>query len=233
MSPFSLAAFLSLVAFVVFALLLGVWWSGHRLTHTRRWRRVGGVAVGLGLWLAVPFALAETGVLSRFDAVPPPAMVLNVLLVVGTVAFAFSPLGTSLARGVPLAALVAVQGFRLPLELLLHRLYAEGVLPVQMTYEGWNFDILTGLLALVVGGLLWRGVVSERWAAAWNVLGLVLLTVVVVTAVLSLPTPFQRFTAEPTTRAVVTAPLVWLPAVLVMGALLGHLLVIRELREPR
>jgi hypothetical protein len=35
-----------------------------------------------------------------------------------------------LVRGVPLWALVGFQIFRLPLELLMHRAYVEGLLPV-------------------------------------------------------------------------------------------------------
>jgi hypothetical protein len=88
----------------------------------------------------------------------------------------------------------------------------------------------TGLLALVLAGAMARTNVPRAWLVAWNVLGLVLVAVVVGTAVLSLPTPFQRFTAEPSTAAVVTTvPLIWLPSVLVQGAILGHVLVFRRL----
>jgi hypothetical protein len=36
----------------------------------------------------------------------------------------------------PLAALVGYQGFRVVVELLLHRAYVEGLMPVQMSYSG-------------------------------------------------------------------------------------------------
>jgi hypothetical protein len=167
-------------------------------------------------------------VLSDFDVLPPRAPLLLVALTAGTLAFAFSPLGTSIARTVPLVALVGVQAFRVPLELVLHRLYLEGVLPVQVTYAGWNYDIATGLLAAALAVALWRGTGGPRWVALWNGLGLALLAVVVVTALLSLPTPVQQF--EPSTIEVTTFPLIWLPSILVMAALLGHVLVIRRLR---
>ena len=53
------------------------------------------------------------------------------------------------SSGLPIAALVGVQAFRLPLELVLARWKNQGVIPVQMTFEGHNFDIVTGVLALV------------------------------------------------------------------------------------
>lgn len=221
MSTSSLVAFLILVAVVCGALLWGVRRAAPRRTLA--------FAVGLAAWLAGTAALASSGVLGQFDRVPPPAAFALVGFAAGTAALAFSRLGERLVH-VPLWALVGFQAFRVPLELLLHRLYVEGVLPVQVTYAGWNYDVVTGLTAVVLAVLLWRGRVPEWGVAAWNGLGLALLAVVVGTAVLSLPTPFQQFPAEPSTEAVLTAPLIWLPAVLVQAALLGHLLVIRRLR---
>ncbi|MEM6325628.1 MAG: hypothetical protein AAF791_00785 [Bacteroidota bacterium] len=227
MSRGSLLAFLALVLFVVGALLVGVWRTSPA---SRRGVRTGATALGLAVWMGATAVLAQSGRLSQFDTLPPPALPVLVGLLIGTIVFALSPIGRRLAHGVPLAALVGVQVFRVPLELLLHRLYTEGVLPVQVTYEGWNYDIATGLLALLLAGALWRTRVPRAWVAAWNGLGLVLVAVVVSTAVLSLPTPFQQFTAEPTTVAVVsTVPLIWLPTVLVQAAVLGHVLVFRRL----
>ena len=59
--------------------------------------------------------------------------------------------------GLPLWVLVAVQGFRLPLELAMHEMYERGVMPVQMSYEGSNYDILTGITALIVAAIVWFG----------------------------------------------------------------------------
>ncbi|GAB5535911.1 MAG: hypothetical protein Rubg2KO_21600 [Rubricoccaceae bacterium] len=228
MSAPTQAVFLALVAFVCLALLVGVGRVSRDLSPTRRLRWRLGTALGLVAWLGVTAGLARAGFLSNFDVLPPRAPILLGALTTGTVAFAFSPIGARLAKILPLAALVGVQVFRVPLELVLHRLYVEGVLPVQITYTGWNFDIVTGLLAAVLAVALWRGVGGPRWVAAWNALGLVLLAIVVGTGLLSLPTPIQQF--EPSTVAITTFPMIWLPTVLVMAALLGHLLVIRHLR---
>lgn len=223
MSGFSLAAFLLLVALVCAALLAGV--------RVAAPRRLGAVALGTAVWLAATGALAHSGLLSQFDRVPPVAPFFLLGLAVCTVLFSRSSTGARLGADVPLAALVGFQAFRVPLEVLLHRLSVEGVLPVEVTYAGWNGDVLTGLLALPLSAMLWRGREARTLVAAWNALGLALLAVVVATAALSLPTPFQLVAADPSTAAVVAFPLVWLPAVLVQAAFLGHLLVFRRLRE--
>ena len=117
--------------------------------------------VGVGAWMSATGVLATTGMLSGGSLVPPPAFL--------------ALLGGRIADTVPLAASVGVQAFRVPLEVLLHRLHLEQGLPEQMTYAGWNFDIVTGALAIALAGWLGVGSVPTGWV--W--------------ASLSLPTPFQ------------------------------------------
>lgn len=199
-------------------------------TISRRRRRV---AAGLLAWLAFTALAAASGVIAKFDTMPPPLMPLVGLAGVMSTVLAFSKLGTLLARALPVAALVGFHAFRFPLELVLHRLSLDGVLPVQMTYDGMNFDIVTGVSAVVVA--LWAafGNVPRVVVWLWNVLGLVLLLVIVTIAILSTPVPFRLFMNDPANTIVATLPFVWLPTVLVQAAWIGHLLVFRRLRMLR
>jgi hypothetical protein len=139
-----------------------------------------------------------------------------------------SPLGTLLARGLPLWALVGFQVFRLPLELLMHQAYLEGVMPVQMSYSGRNYDIVSGIAAGALGLWLYYRP-GPRWiVAAWNLMGFSLLVNIVAIAVLSTPL-FAAFGSEHLNTFVTYPPFVWLPAVLVVAALMGHILVWRHL----
>jgi hypothetical protein len=138
--------------------------------------------------------------------------------------------GGRLAAGVPLAALVGVQAFRFPLELAMHRAYEEGLMPVQMSYSGRNFDIVTGVTAILVAGLLLAGRMPAWGVRLWNWMGLALLVNIVVIANLSTPTPFRVFMNEPANVWISRAPFVWLPAVMVLTAFIGHIVVFRRLR---
>jgi hypothetical protein len=176
-----------------------------------------------------PGAVAARGAL-RFDAVPPTMPLAIAATLAATVALARSPLGGRLAAGLPLALLGGTQGFRVAVELLLHRAYVEGLMPVQMSYAGRNFDVVSGLTALALGAWLATGRGTRRLVVAWNGLGLLLLANVFTIAMLSAPTPLRVFHAEPANVWVTRAPWVWLPLVMVPAALLGHLLVYRRLR---
>ncbi len=197
----------------------------------RTLRRNVVASAGITLWLAGTGALAASGLLARVF-VPPPLLLLLVASAALTFGVAFSPLGTLLARSLPLPLLVGSQAFRIPVELLLHRGFVEGFVPVQMTYVGLNFDVATGISALAVAWLAHRGRLGRRGILAWNVVGLLLLANIVSIALLSVPGPLRVFRNAPSNAWVAHAPWVWLPTVLVQAALLGHLLVFRALR-PR
>ncbi len=224
------------VFFIALALTIGALFvAGVRISAVRAGastadaNRLGvRAAVGVALWLAITAGLAAAGLL-RFT---PPTMI--ILIVVGfVIAFrvALSPLGRQLALGLPLAALVGFQAFRVPVELLLNRAYVEGLMPVQMSYSGRNFDVISGVTAVLMTIWLVRGHPSSRVVFAWNTLGVVLLLNIVVIAMLSAPTPFRVFMNEPANVWITHAPWVWLPTVMVSAAIIGHVLVYRRLRQ--
>lgn len=192
----------------------------------RRWTAAA-VAVA-AVYLGASAALAAAGVLARLDVRPPPVGVLLVALGLGAVALAFSRFGDRLLAW-PLAALVGFQAFRVPVELLLAATHHAGALPVEMTYEGFNFDVATGLLAVPLAVWAWRGTVPRAVLWAWNVLGVALLAVVVTIAATS---ALGVVATDPRVTLPVAWPGVWLPAWLVQLALLGHLLVFRALARP-
>jgi len=182
--------------------------------------------------MAVTWIAAASGVLADFARTPPPFAFLVLAVIVLAFVIAFSRLGTRLSTYLPLWVLVAVQGFRFPLELAMHAMYERGVMPIQMSYSGRNFDILTGVTALVVAPLVWSGRGGRWLVSAWNVVGLALLMNVVTVAILGTPR-FQYFGREHLNVWVMQPPFVWLPAVMVLAALAGHLLIFRAVVRRR
>jgi hypothetical protein len=225
------AGFVLLPLLVAAGFVLACEWAGQRLGEAVavRRRRTARLGVAVLAWLMVTALVAASGVLRRFDASPPPFAGLVLAIGVVGIAIPCSPLGTLLMRGLPLWALVGFQVFRFPLELVMHRAYVEGVMPVQMSYSGVNYDIVTGITAGVLGFWLYRGRVPRWIVASWNLLGFVLLVNVVTIAIVSTPV-FRWFGHERLNVFVTYPPFVWLPAILVTAALMGHILVWRRLR---
>ncbi len=181
--------------------------------------------------MAASGTAAATGVLSRFDHFPPPMALMMAAVALGSIGLGLSRFGKQLAATTPMLALVGLQSFRLPLELIMHRAGDLGIMPVQLSYAGYNYDILTGLGAtgLYVAANLGRPP-SRALVWAWNIWGIACLCVITVVAI----------TASPMVRAfgdapeqlntwVLFMPYVWLPTVLVTIAATGHVLITRRL----
>lgn len=220
-SPFLHAAF-----YVLPALVAAGW--VFLLSQARRAWAVPAL-FGLLLWIGGTGALAASGRLADFSAMPPPLMVVMVVTVALTLALAFSRVGTRLATQLPLWMLVGSQAFRFPLELAMHGAADEGVMPRQMTYDGCNLDILTGITALVLGIALYRGTVPPAVVKAWNLMGTLLLLAIMSIAIVSTPVPFRLFLNDPPNVWVTHAPFVWLPTLMVPFALFVHALLWRRL----
>jgi hypothetical protein len=226
-------AFFGITTLLALLFIAGVYWSAIRsgIARPTAVRHAVLAAVASVAWIAVAAVTATRGVLT-FDGTPPTMIFMLLVTLVLVIVVAASPVGRRLALGIPVAALVAYQGFRVLVELSMHKAYAEGLMPVQMSYSGRNFDIVSGVTALAVG--IWLATGERRsWRPvvfAWNTLGVVLLLNILVVALLSAPTKFRVFMNEPANTWITSAPWVWLPTVMVFAAILGHLLVYRRLR---
>jgi hypothetical protein len=226
----------AVLAFIVLPLALavavsgGVWYA---------WRRSGEspaaaaratllTALGCASWMAITWGAAERGTFRQWDRLPPSLAVLVVLIAVIAFRLALGDVGRRLANEVPLWMLVGVQGFRLPLELAMHRMFERGIMPEQMSYTGRNFDIVTGISALVVAALVAANRGGRVLVAVWNVAGLALLVNVIGIGFLSTPI-FAMFGPDRLNVWITYPPFIWLPAVLVLCALTGHLIIFRAL----
>lgn len=98
-----------------------------------------------------------------------------------------------------------------------------------MTFEGLNWDIVTGILALMYW-VVQSHINIPRWAIiAFNVIGLALVLNIVVISTLSTPITIRVFMNEPANTLIAYIPFIWLPTFLVQLAIGGHILTFRKL----
>ena len=191
------------------------------------------LGVGLLAWLAVTGVAGWLGLVRDFQRLPPKMFVLLLVAVVLTVVTALSRVGSRLVVEAGIVWLVGVQAFRIAVEIFLDWGHRVDLVPVQMTFEGRNWDVVSGVSA---AGIAWLAAKERapRWMILlWNCVGLALLLNIVVIAILSMPTPLRRFHNQPANSFIAYFPFIWLPTFLVQLALFGHLLVFRWLRLER
>jgi len=187
---------------------------------------------GILLWLALLGGLSLNGVFRNFTALSPKLLLVPLTGFFIVLLISFSKGFGRLLRSTPPQWLVYFQAFRIFVELLLWFAFFKGLIPSQMTFEGFNYDVFSGILALPAGWMLANGVRYARQVAiAYNLLGLLLLFNIVTIAVLSMPTPFRQFLNDPANRIVAEFPFVYLPGVLVVLAFAFHIFSLRQLLQ--
>jgi hypothetical protein len=196
-------------------------------------RTAFGVLAGLSAWLTYVGLLGYFGVVKNTTMRPPGMVFLLVPIVLFLLLFivfvARSTAGARVALAFPLWILLGTESFRIGVELFLHQLWIDGLVPKMLTFEGANVDIYIGASAALTAWLSTTGRLGMRLALAWNVLGLLALMNVVIRAVLTSPGPLNLIRAEVPNRMFGTFPFLFIPGFFVPLAVVLHLLAIRAL----
>ena len=228
-----LPAFVSLVFELTTVLTLVLFYFAVKKSGTPSAGKLATIfLVGSIGWLTLQALLGMNGVYSGHpDQMPPRIMLFGVLPALALIILLFiTTAGRRFIDGLPLRNLTYVNVVRVPVELVLYWLFIYKLVPRIMTFEGRNFDILAGLTAPLVAYFAFtKRLVGRRVVLVWNILSLALLINIVVMAVLSIPSPFQKLAFDQPNVAVLYFPFCWLPSFIVPLVLFGHVVSIRRL----
>lgn len=181
-------------------------------------------------WLALTTIISLNGFFTVTNTLPPRFLVLVAppLLLIATLFV--TRVGRQFLNKLDIKTLTLLHVVRVPVELVLYFLFLYKAVPQLMTFEGNNYDILSGLSAPLIYyvGFV-RRQISNKAMMLWHLVCLALLFNIVLHAVLSAPSPFQQFAFDQPNRAVLYFPFVWLPACVVPLVLFAHLVALRNL----
>ena len=230
--PFVQAGYITLTFICLAFVLIGV-----RKTFSRMGvpvavanKRMTLITLCISAWLILVSILSLTGFLSDFSTVPPKLMLVLPVPLVVILWLTFSSRTKKFIQAIPASWLMYLQVFRVPVEIFLWLQFLDGLTPVQMTFEGLNWDVLTGITAPVFAYICFgQGRNLRGLAIAWNLFGMALLINIVTVAMLSAPVPFRTFMNEPANTLVTVFPISFLPLVLVPLAYGLHFFSLRQL----
>ena len=192
------------------------------------------VIVLLAVWILLQAILGFAGFYKVVDAIPPrfvlligPGLLMSVLLLL-------TKRGRNFMDTLNLQKLTLLHTIRIPVEITLYFVYAAQLIPMILTFEGNNYDIISGLTAPVIYYLVFiRKTFDKTALLIWNFACLGLLLNILVIAILSARTPFQQLAFDQPNIGVTLFPFVWLPSVVVPIVLIAHLSAIRQLMVKR
>ncbi len=218
----NLPAYISIVFGLTTILTVGIFYKATNNSKT--------TLVILLTWLLFQSFIGRSGFYVVTDSVPPRFL----LLVLPPLLFIIGLFTTSKGRryidSLDLKTLTILHSVRIPVEVVLFWLYVNKTVPELMTFEGRNFDILSGVTALFIFyfGFI-KNQINRKLILLWNFICLGLLINIVANAALSAPFAFQQFAFDQPNIAILHFPFNWLPSCVVPLVLFSHLASIRQL----
>ena len=180
--------------------------------------------------MLVQGVLAVTGFYTVKDVVPPrfPFIIIPSLIIL--IIFIFSRKGKNIMQSLSLQKLIWIHIIRIPVELLLHWLYLEKQIPRAMTFDGFNYDIFSGITTPLIIALGFTKTGYRKIVLViWNIICLLLLINIVMMAIVSVESPLQQMAFTQPNKAVLYFPFVWLPTCIVPVVLFAHLATLYKL----
>jgi len=194
------------------------------------------VLIVLLIWAIPQSILSVRGFYTNWSATPPRFPMMIVLPVLLICVLFLTKRGRIFIDSLNLETLTILHAIRIPVEICLYYLFIAKVIPRSMTFEGSNFDLISGISAPFVYYFAFVAKKMDwKFLLGWNILCLALLLNVLITALLSAKTPFQQLAFDQPNIGVTYFPFVLLPTVVVPIVLFSHLASIRQIlrRESR
>ena len=233
--PIAQAGFILLTVIIVLLFVLELR-KGVRLTSwddAKKRRYIMRIVLTLLAWGGFVSAWSISGTMADFSIFPLNLGPVIAIPIIVAAVFISSKNTRDVLKHVPPANLIRLQSFRFFVEVLLWMLFVAELLPVQMTFEGRNWDIVAGFTAPVIAVLAAKGNIGRRGIIIWNIVCLGLLLNIVVIAILSTPSPWRVFMNEPANYIVAHFPISTLPGFLVPLAYYLHFMSLKQMRHQR
>ncbi len=182
------------------------------------------------IWLFVQAILTVKGVYRNDPNTLPPKIILMGIMPMAICIISIFVFRRSrnIIETFSLTSLAYLSMVRIPVELALFFLYGEKLIPKIMTFEGQNWDIVSGLTAPLIV-YVFNSYKNKSILLVWHFICLGLLINIVYLAIFSAPLPFQKFGFEQPNLAIVEFPFSWLPTFIVPWVLFTHLVSIKIL----
>lgn len=178
----------------------------------------------LAFWLIMQAILSLGGFYQNTEFAPPRVFAFAAFPAFLLIILYFIFYRVNFIERLPLKILTLLHIVRIPVEISLLWLYQAKQVPQSMTFENGNLDILSGISAPIIYFFAFRNEKTNRFLLiVWNVIALLLLLNIVVTAIAAFPSPLQQIAFEQPNRAVMYFPYVWLPSVIVPIVFFSHL----------
>jgi len=195
-------------------------------------KRILIVIAVLSLWLIPHYFLTKTGFYSDFTEFPKiPIFMISPLFLFTFILFLKNK-NSRVLDAIPIHIPIAYQSFRAVIEVLFYFTFLKGILPVQVTFEGVNYDVLFGLSAILMGIYAFQKNASKKILIIWNIIGIGVVAFAAFTFITSFYFPaIWGLSNSGVSPEFAQFPFLLLPSFFMPSAIFMHILSIIQLKK--
>ncbi|MEE9430956.1 MAG: hypothetical protein V3V16_07955 [Melioribacteraceae bacterium] len=188
---------------------------------------------GMICWIVYLYLISYNGYI--YDKSMPPRFPIFVFIpaIIFMLYFFYTRKNSKLFEYIPNSWAIYYQSFRIIMEVIILMTFQSELIPIQATFQGYNFEILFALTAPIIGYFTFvKPIFSKRIAIIWNIIGILFLFVVVGIMVSSYFLPEMWGSENELIDIRFTQfPLILLPAFMVPSAIFVHIFSIMQIRK--
>ncbi len=182
------------------------------------------------MWLVAQSVISASGFYINDKSIPPKflfAIIPPFLFIIYLFTFK-----KDFLKKIDLEQLNYIHTSRVVVEVVLLWLFQIKLVPQQMTFEGTNIDLFVGLMAPFVIYSYFAQKLSKKLFITFNIVGIIILSNVVKTGILSAPTALQKLNFQQANIGVMMYPFIWLVCFIVPLVYFTHILTLwRVIKE--
>lgn len=176
------ATYIALTVIMLIAIIYGGIYSINKSTEDTitRNRKKTILVFALLIWQLYIYIIAESGIIASYSFPPRFALLLILPSFIFTGVFISKNRNKKWIQKIPQHWLIYIQSFRIIVEVIFVFSVANGVLHKEASIEGYNYDMILGFSALIIGLLAFKlKVINTKYLIVWNYIGLGVLTTVI------------------------------------------------------
>lgn len=178
----------------------------------------------VGIWIFIITLLTIQGFFLDFISRPPRLFMFFGIIVLIAIGLLSIKRSRVFIAKMPITTLTYIHIIRVPVEIVLWWLFMNGVVAESMTFQGLNYDILSGISAPFAGLFLVGMKSKSKFAAViWNVLTMALLVNIVFRAIQATPYFYDVSLYDQPNIAVFYFPYILLPLFIVPAIVFCHI----------
>lgn len=188
------------------------------------------VLYGSLMWCVIQYFIVSSEFYENTTSIPPRFTLAVAPSIMIIISIFYSQWGKYFLMSINYYYLNFIHLVRIPVEFGLYGLAIYKAIPMTMTFEGLNFDIVAGLtVPFILIFYYYKKRMNKKYVIIWHSISMLLLLGIIFNAIFAFESPIQLHAFDQPNKGMLKYPYILLPSYIVPVVMFTHIASIRKL----